>query len=73
MLNFQVPVGPTKYARIVLKFSRLSYYTISNNQKKVRPLGMNFNFFGGNCNTLPGRLREGEVCSQMNLRVAPKF
>ena len=36
MLNFQGPRGGCKSNGIDLKFSRLSYYTISNNQKKVR-------------------------------------
>ena len=36
MLNFQGPRGGFKSNGIDLKFSRLSYYTISNNQKKVR-------------------------------------
>ena len=36
MLNFQGPRGGCKSNGIDLKFSRLSYYTTSNNQKKVR-------------------------------------
>ena len=38
MLNFQGPRGGCKSNGIDLKFSRLSYFNISNNQKKIRSI-----------------------------------